>query len=72
MSLAFRCCACTSRRYVSGETLVVDGAAWIYRPQLVARNMVSRLSRQVEGRSRKVGTAAGGGGRSGGVARSKL
>ena len=56
------------RRYVSGETLVVDGGAWLHRPQLVPRQMVSMVSRKVEGKSRKVGVAGDGGG----GARSKL
>ncbi|KIY97619.1 hypothetical protein MNEG_10346, partial [Monoraphidium neglectum] len=54
--------------YVSGETLVVDGAAWLHRPQLVPRESVSQVSRRVEGTSRKVGVAGDGGG----GARSKL
>lgn len=45
-------------RFISGETLVVDGAAWLHRPQLVPRNMVSKVSRGVEGKSRKIGTAS--------------
>jgi len=49
--------ASAAARYISGETLVVDGAAWLHRPQLVAREDVSRLSRKVEGKSRGVGTA---------------
>jgi hypothetical protein len=56
-----------STRFVTGETLVVDGAAWLHRPQLVPREMVSAVSRKVEGSSRAVGVASGGGG-----ARSKL
>eukprot|EP00884_Botryococcus_braunii_P009253 jgi/Botrbrau1/18329/Bobra.0179s0056.1 len=44
-------------RYVSGHVLVVDGAAWIYRPTWIARESVSRVSRGVEGRSRSTGTA---------------
>lgn len=38
--------------------MVVDGAAWLHRPQLVPRHMVSKVSRGVEGKSRKIGTAA--------------
>lgn len=49
-----------TRRFVSGETLVVDGAAWLHRPQLVPRNLVSKVSRAAEGKSRKIGTAADG------------
>ena len=41
--------------FVSGETLVVDGAAWLQRPQLVPRAAVSSASRAVEGASRAVG-----------------
>lgn len=37
--------------------MVVDGAAWMYQPQLVPRDMVTQLSRGVEAKSRKVGTA---------------
>ncbi|KAL6759262.1 hypothetical protein V8C86DRAFT_2576977 [Haematococcus lacustris] len=44
--------------YVSGDTLVVDGANWMWRPELVPRAAVSRVSRGVEGQSRAVGTAA--------------
>lgn len=57
--------ASSAGRFVSGETLVVDGAAWLHRPQLVPRDMVSKVSRGVEGKSRKIGTAAD-------AARSKL
>lgn len=60
LPLLSRCC----RSYVSGETLVVDGGAWLHRPALVPRVMVSQLSRKVESTSRRVGTAA--------AARSKL
>lgn len=67
--------ASSAARFVSGETLVVDGAAWLHRPQLVPREMVSAVSRRVESKSRAVGVAAGssrGGGGGGGDARSKL
>jgi peroxisomal 2,4-dienoyl-CoA reductase len=56
-------------RYVSGETLVVDGAAWVWRPPVVERSAVAKLSRAVEGKSRAVGVANGGGA---GAQRSKL
>ncbi|KXZ54019.1 hypothetical protein GPECTOR_5g13 [Gonium pectorale] len=56
--------------FVSGDTLVVDGANWMWRPQLVERGAVSRASRGVEGSSRGVGVRAGGGG--GGGPTSKL
>lgn len=51
-------------RYVSGETLVVDGAAWVWRPPVVERSAVAKLSRAVEGKSRAVGVASGGAQRS--------
>ena len=54
--------------HVTGDTLVVDGANWMWKPQLVTREMVSKVSRSVEGKSRAVGVAGGGGGN----ARSKL
>lgn len=60
--------ASTAGRFISGETLVVDGAAWLHKPQLVPREMVSMLSRKVESKSRAVGVAAG----EAGSARSKL
>jgi len=42
-------------RFVTGETLVVDGAEWMWRPPLVPREMVTRASRAVESQSRKTG-----------------
>jgi 2,4-dienoyl-CoA reductase [(3E)-enoyl-CoA-producing], peroxisomal len=51
--------ASAAGRYVSGETLVVDGAAWVWRPPVVERSAVAKLSRAVEGKSRAVGVAAG-------------
>ena len=50
--------ACPQSGFITGETLVVDGGAWLYRPQLVPRAQVAAASRGVEGASRKVGTAA--------------
>jgi 2,4-dienoyl-CoA reductase [(3E)-enoyl-CoA-producing], peroxisomal len=49
--------ASAAGRYVSGETLVVDGAAWVWRPPVVSRGAVAKLSRAVEGKSRAVGVA---------------
>ena len=52
---------CTSLhacRFITGDTLVVDGAAWMWKPQLVPREAVSKVSRGVESKSRAVGTAA--------------
>lgn len=38
--------------YISGDTLVVDGAEWLYKPPMVPREMVAELSRKVEAKSR--------------------
>lgn len=51
---------------------MVDGGAWLHRPQLVPRGMVSQVSRKVESSSRQVGTAKAGGSSSGAAPRSKL
>ena len=44
--------------FVTGETLVVDGGAWLYRNPAVPRSAVEGASRKVEGSSRAVGLAA--------------
>lgn len=49
--------------YVSGDTLVVDGAAWMYRPPLVPRAAVAHASKSVEQRSRNMTGHAGQGGK---------
>jgi hypothetical protein len=41
----------------AGHVMVVDGAAWLWSPQLVPRDQVTAVSRGVEAKSRKVGTA---------------
>ncbi|GLC46088.1 hypothetical protein PLESTB_001034000 [Pleodorina starrii] len=46
--------------FVTGDVLVVDGAAWMWKPKLVERRQVSRASRGIEGKSRAVGLAAKG------------
>ncbi|KAK9804870.1 hypothetical protein WJX72_009287 [[Myrmecia] bisecta] len=43
--------------FVTGDTLVVDGAAWLWREQQVPRSMVSKASRGVESKSRAIGLA---------------
>jgi peroxisomal 2,4-dienoyl-CoA reductase len=43
--------------FVSGDTIVVDGASWMWRPQLAPREMIQQLSRRSESVSRQVGTA---------------
>jgi peroxisomal 2,4-dienoyl-CoA reductase len=62
-------CPCPLRSFVTGDTLVVDGANWMWKPQVVPRSAVSQVSRGVEAKSRDVGTAAAAGGQ---AARSKL
>ena len=41
-----------SGSYVSGTTIVVDGAEWLYKPPMVPKDMVKELSRKVEAKSR--------------------
>ncbi len=41
--------------FVTGDTLVVDGGAWIYRTPVVPRAAVAAAARKVEGASRAVG-----------------
>mmetsp|Transcript_1152 Transcript_1152/g.2482 ORF Transcript_1152/g.2482 Transcript_1152/m.2482 type:complete len:299 (-) Transcript_1152:39-935(-) len=41
-----------SGSYVSGTTIVVDGAEWLYKPPMVPKEMVKELSRKVEAKSR--------------------
>jgi peroxisomal 2,4-dienoyl-CoA reductase len=40
--------------FVSGHTMVVDGAEWMWRPPVVPREDVEKVSRKVEGASRNV------------------
>jgi len=42
---------CTSK-YTTGDTLIVDGGEWLYKPPLVPKDMVATLSRKVEAKSR--------------------
>ena len=39
-------------RFASGDTLIVDGAAWLWRPPAVPRAVVAEVSRKVEAGSR--------------------
>ncbi|PRW61474.1 Peroxisomal 2,4-dienoyl- reductase [Chlorella sorokiniana] len=55
--------------FITGHTLVVDGGEWMCRPPLVPRELVSKVSRGVESKSRAVGLAGGSGGNN---TRSKL
>lgn len=42
--------------YVSGDTLVVDGGQWLWKPPFVPRETVQEISRGVERKSRATGT----------------
>ena len=44
--------------FITGETLVVDGGHWLYKPPMLPREMVAEMSRQVEGRSRAMAPTA--------------
>ena len=57
-----------SGAFVTGETVVVDGGHWLYKPPMLPRDMVTQLSRGVEAKSR----AVGGAGSSSSTPRSKL
>ncbi|CAL8464691.1 g4226 [Coccomyxa elongata] len=50
----------SAARHITGDTLVVDGAAWMWRQPVVSRGMVSKASRGVEAKSRAVGLSAAG------------
>ncbi|GAQ88629.1 Dienoyl-CoA Reductase [Klebsormidium nitens] len=45
-------------RWISGETVVVDGAHWLWKPQFFSRDDVKGLSRSVEAKSRVPGNLA--------------
>ncbi|GAX26938.1 peroxisomal 2,4-dienoyl-CoA reductase [Fistulifera solaris] len=42
---------CTAR-YITGDVLVVDGGQWLYKHPMVPQEMVAKLSRTVESKSR--------------------
>lgn len=42
---------CTAE-YITGDVLVVDGGQWLWKPQVVPREMVTELSKKVEKASR--------------------
>lgn len=61
--------------FITGHTMVVDGGEWMWRPAVVPRDAVAKVSRGVEGASRQVignGTGESTGAISGTVAPSKL
>ena len=43
--------------FVSGETIVIDGASYLWKPQLAPREMIAQLSRASEKTSRNTGLA---------------
>ncbi|CAL5224536.1 g7235 [Coccomyxa viridis] len=47
----------SAARHLTGDTLVMDGAAWMWREPAVPRKMVSKASRGVEAKSRILGVA---------------
>jgi len=51
MAAVFLCCE-RSGGFITGETLVVDGGEWMYRPPMIPREMVEEMSRGVEKKSR--------------------
>lgn len=51
MAVVFVCCE-SAGGYITGDTLVVDGGQWLYKPPMVPRDMVAELSRNVEKKSR--------------------
>lgn len=49
---------CTSAAdYITGETIVVDGGAWLWSQPPLPRESVAQMARAVEGQSRAVGGA---------------
>ena len=50
--------ASSAGTYVTGETVVVDGGQWLWKPPIAPREMVLQMSRGVESKSRGVGTCA--------------
>lgn len=52
--------ASAAGRFCSGDTFIVDGANWVWKPPVAPREAVSKLSRGVEKKSRGVGLGAGG------------
>lgn len=56
MACVFLCSSAAS--FVTGDTMVVDGASWMHRPPLLPRSAVSRASRGIESGSRRVGLPA--------------
>ena len=50
--------ASSAATFISGETLVVDGGAWLWKPLLFPRESVAALSKALEKPSRATGLAA--------------
>ena len=45
--------------FITGETIVIDGAHWIYKQEMIPRELVAELSAKAEGKSRLMGPSAG-------------
>ena len=45
----------SAAQYITGTTLIVDGGEWLYKPPPLPRDMVAKLSKQVEAKSRRMG-----------------
>jgi len=61
MAAVFLSCD-ASAGFITGDTLVVDGAEWLYKPPMVPREMVAELSRSVEKKSRDMRPSGNAGG----------
>ena len=47
-------CGILRKGHIRGETIVVDGGAWLWKPPSLPREMVAESSRSIEKKSRAV------------------
>ncbi|GMI21491.1 hypothetical protein TeGR_g12120 [Tetraparma gracilis] len=52
--VVFLCCNGSGSAYVSGETIVCDGGAWLWKPAIVEADMVDAISRTLEKKKSKL------------------